>query len=174
MEQGAGAWLDRFRMELEVIIRECTEEDLPRLEWFGLFTAHRGLIERAWRRHRRGENLFLVAEAQGFPVGQVWVDLTRKAAESAGLVWALRVFPLFQGRGVGTRLMGAAEQAMRARGVPISEVGVEKDNPGARRLYERLGYRVVSEWREEYDYITPEGHTVRALTEQWVLHKRLG
>lgn len=49
----------------------------------------------------------------------------------------------FQGKGIGTetlkRLMGEAEQS----GVPM-KLGVVKSNP-ARRLYERLGFRITHE-----------------------------
>ena len=41
-------------------------------EWFGLFTDHRKMILAAYDSQERGEALMLVAETQGFPVGQVW------------------------------------------------------------------------------------------------------
>lgn len=165
---------ERFHVTLEVTLRECEARDVPLLEWGGLYTAHRELIARAYQRHLAGENLILVAESQGYPIGQVWVDLTRKAARSIALLWALRVLPGFQGLRLGSRLMGAAERVVRAHGLRIAEVGAEKDNPGARRLYERLGYQLVGEAFEEYGYTTPEGTPIRATVDQWVFHKEVG
>jgi ribosomal protein S18 acetylase RimI-like enzyme len=144
---------ERFSLTLDVHIRGCRSNDLRDLEWFGMFSAaaDRAAIESAYRRHLAGEEVFLVADANHFPVGQVWVDLTTKRPERTGVIWALRVLPCLQGLGIGTRLIGAAEQAMKARGHATSELGVEKDNPRAQRLYERLGYRVVGENHESDD-----------------------
>ncbi len=171
--EASGSVLDRFPLSLEVIIRPCREDDLPGLEWFGLFTPHRELIARVWRRHLAGDNVMLVAESRRFPIGQVWIDLTKRAPEPVGLLWALRVFPFFQGMGLGSRLIAAAERVLRERGVPLAELGAEKNNPGARHLYERLGYRVVGDMVEEYGYTTPEGQAVRATVDEWVLRKVL-
>ena len=46
----------------------------------------------------------------------------------------------FQGRGIGTALLGAAEGTARQLGHERIALGVGLDNPKARRLYERLGY----------------------------------
>jgi ribosomal protein S18 acetylase RimI-like enzyme len=53
----------------------------------------------------------------------------------------------------------------------LAEVGVELDNPAARRLYERLGYQVAAQISEEYGYTTPEGVVTRQVVDQWLLRK---
>jgi len=53
----------------------------------------------------------------------------------------LAVRPHFRGRGLGTRLLAHADQAGRALGKRGMSVIVSDANPGARRLYERCGYR---------------------------------
>src|SRR3954454_4848974 len=73
--------LRSFTVPLRVSIRPCERDDLPGLEWFGLYTPHREIIAAAFDRQVRGTNLMLVAEANGFPVGQVWIDLEKQAAE---------------------------------------------------------------------------------------------
>lgn len=165
--------VERHALRLELVIRTCREEDLPRLEWFGMFTPHRELIRDAYDRQERGEVAMLVADVNGFPVGQVWVDFVRRAADSMGTIWALRVLPPLQGKGIGTRLLAAAERVIRARGREAAEIGVEKDNPGARRVYERAGYRVVREEYEEYEYTTPDGTRIRVPVDEWILRKSL-
>ena len=46
--------------------------------------------------------------------------------------------------------MAAAEKILKSKGFTIAEIGVEKDNLDARRLYERMGYQVVKDNVEEY------------------------
>lgn len=115
----------------------------------------------------------LVAEVNRFPAGQVWVDLTKRRDEAIGVLWALRVFIPFQNLGIGKVLIASAEEHLNVLGFQISELGVEKDNPAAKRLYERLGYGVVSENIEEWDYTPPGGMTVHVTSEEWIMHKPL-
>lgn len=60
----------RFSLELELKIRHCGRQDLPQLEWFGLYTEHRQLIQDAFRRQQVGEVIMLVADLDDFPVGR--------------------------------------------------------------------------------------------------------
>ena len=57
-----------------------------------------------------------------------------------GAVYYVGVRPDVQKSGVGARLMAAAEQWLKERGVPKLNVMVRTDNLGARGFYERLGY----------------------------------
>jgi ribosomal protein S18 acetylase RimI-like enzyme len=164
---------ERVVLPLEVTIRECARDDLPGLEWWGMFSHHREIIEDAFARQERGENLMLIAFANGSPVGQAWIELAVRADEGAGLLWAVRVHPVLQGLGLGARLLEAAERALRERGFAWAEIGVEKDNPRARALYERVGYRLHRELREEYGYTPPGGQPVRHVIDQWMLRKDL-
>jgi ribosomal protein S18 acetylase RimI-like enzyme len=166
--------LHRSAIVAEVVVRTCRAEDLPALEWFGQFTHHRQVFTEAFARHLRGENLMLVADLNGFPVGQAWIDLTKRRADSVGYVWAVRVFSILRNLGLGTALMATAENLLQERGFAIAEVGVEKDNAAARRLYERLGYRVVRGLVEEYQYTPPGGAPTVQQVEQWLMHKQLG
>ena len=157
----------------EVLIRFCRAEDLPQLEWFGMYTHHREILQDAFARHMRGDNLMLVADLSDVPVGQAWIDLVKRRDEGGGYVWAVRVFPLLRNLGVGTLLMACAEDLLRQRGFRLVEVGVEKDNPDAHRLYHRLGYTVYRALEEEYGYTTPEGVRGWHVVDQWILRKPL-
>ena len=167
------AVLERFGVPLEVTLRLCREDDLAALEWFGLFTEHRELIRGAYERQLQGENIMLVADVNGFPAGQTWVDLARFAARGTGLLWAVRVFPILRNRGIGRRLITAAERLLRQRGFGAAEMGVEKHNRDALRLYERLGYRRMREALDEYSYTTPDGVWMRITEELLMLRKEL-
>src|SRR3954466_11064209 len=100
---------DSFRVCIDVHVRPCVESDLGALEWFGMFVHDRPLIRSVFDQHRRREPLMLVVEAKGETSGQVWIELRTKGTERVGVIWALRVLPPLQRRGIGMRLIDAAE-----------------------------------------------------------------
>lgn len=53
------------------------------------------------------------------------------------------ILPDFQGKGIGTQLLGNAKAKARAQGLQKCSLCVEIGNHRAGRLYERLGSRVV-------------------------------
>jgi ribosomal protein S18 acetylase RimI-like enzyme len=53
----------------------------------------------------------------------------------------------FQGQGVGTAMLEALASALRAEGVMRIDCGCHRDNTGAWRFYERLGFRPLAEER---------------------------
>lgn len=154
-----------FSVEVRVRIRACREDDLPALEWFGLFAAHRPLIRSTFERHQRGEALMLVAEAGGEASGQLWIDFGADVAE----IWAVRILPCLQGRGIGSRLLEAAESAVRGRGVRRVELAVEIGEERARRFYERAGYRFTGTGLSRPQPRLRE----QVRTQQWMLAKDL-
>lgn len=182
--EGAGAWPvpcrafgmrplhDHFALRVVVAIRPCEERDLGPLEWFGSLTPHRKILRDQFERHVLGENVFLVADRGGFPIGQLWVDLVTRAAERAAVFWALRVIEPFQRLGIGQRLMSVGETIARRAGFEAVEIGVEKTNDAAARLYRRLGFEHVGEHVSEEMLLLSEG-PVRRVSEQLVLRKPL-
>lgn len=165
--------IDQLTINLPIIIRTCRENDLSDLEWFGLLTEYRQTIRNAFQRYQKGEIIMLIAEANHFPIGQVWIDLTKRREQSIGFLWSLRVFIPFQNLGIGTRLIASAERQLKTQRFRISELSVEKDNPHAQRLYERLGYQVVRDNIEEWEYTPPNGKLVHVRNDEWILHKSL-
>jgi ribosomal protein S18 acetylase RimI-like enzyme len=53
------------------------------------------------------------------------------------------VFPQYRGRAIGTRFMERAVATARERGLPQVSLIVFEENTGAKRLYDRLGFRVA-------------------------------
>jgi ribosomal protein S18 acetylase RimI-like enzyme len=165
---------NRFTVPLVVEIRPCTARDLEPLEWFGLFTAQREIIREAFAAQERGDGLMLLADVHGFPAGQVWIDLERKRTRRTGVLWAVRVYPFLQTVGIGTRLVEAAEHALRERGWTWSELGVERTNLEARGFYERMGYRAVGEERGSFGYTAPgSDQRVEVARDEVILRKPL-
>jgi GNAT superfamily N-acetyltransferase len=91
---------------------------------------------------------YLVAWDGDEPVGHAHVawERTRLGVPEIGDVWVL---PERRGEGIGSDLTRAAERLAAARGHDRISLSVSlEQNPGARRLYERLGYRDVGLGRE--------------------------
>jgi ribosomal protein S18 acetylase RimI-like enzyme len=94
-----------------------------------------------------GQRDLLVAWRDTRPLG--WVMLDWGAVAHAPAAWKgthlyleqLQVLEEHRNRGIGTALLLAAEAAAISRGREFVSLGVGIDNPDARRLYERLGYR---------------------------------
>jgi ribosomal protein S18 acetylase RimI-like enzyme len=97
-----------------------------------------------------GASCALVAEDAGRVIGFVEYTL-RGTFGHSGYVRAVGVAPEAQGRGVGTRLMDAAEEAIFRSG-PNVFLLVAAFNAGAQRFYERRGYRRIGEIP---DYVMP-------------------
>lgn len=57
-----------------------------------------------------------------------------------GIVRNLYVRPGDRGRGLGARLLDAAEDALASEGADVVSLEAMADNEGARRFYERAGY----------------------------------
>src|SRR5207253_10847567 len=93
-----------------------------------------------------GQRILLVAVMGTQVIGQVFIQLSsteRRYADgySRGYLYSLRVRAEWQERGIGTRLVKAAEATLRARGFSTAVIAAGKENTRARQLYERLGYR---------------------------------
>jgi ribosomal protein S18 acetylase RimI-like enzyme len=90
-----------------------------------------------------GTCLGFVAEDAGKVVGFVVYALAGTFVHS-GYVRSVAVAPDAQRRGIGARLMDAAEGAILGRG-PNVFLFVSTWNTGAQRFYERRGYRRIGE-----------------------------
>lgn len=89
------------------------------------------------------EDVFLVAvsaqtgETVGFLVA-CCCDVARR-----GIILRVAVHPDYQGQGIATQLLQASLTALRKKDLDDVELDVDLVKNGARRLYEKLGFRVV-------------------------------
>jgi ribosomal protein S18 acetylase RimI-like enzyme len=76
----------------------------------------------------------------------IFVPMQELENEAPGswYVNVLATFPAYRGRGWGTALLGQAERLAVSLGCPGLSLIVADDNVGARRLYERCGFREVA------------------------------
>jgi ribosomal protein S18 acetylase RimI-like enzyme len=158
-------------VQLPVRVRAAVPGDVAALEWFGHQRHLLPHIGEILDRRERGEAELLVAEANGFPVGRIGVDFTRRPGKA--LLWSFAVIPNLQGLGIGTALIHAGEAVAAARGIATVEIDVGKDNPRAQALYERLGYEVAGEEQGTWSYVDDAGNTVVVVDDDWVLRKEL-
>ena len=83
----------------------------------------------------------LAAEHDGALVGKLELFLGWKSTSGRfGLIRRFVVHPDWRGRGVGHRLLAAAEEEARRAGCSFLELSVDEDNTGARRLYGSQGF----------------------------------
>jgi ribosomal protein S18 acetylase RimI-like enzyme len=98
-----------------------------------------GLLEFVYRE----PHVTFVAERDGVPVGFLLLltampdEVTRTPQ---GFIAYMAVEPSARGNGIAGRLLSAAEDEARKRGLPYMGLMVTDDNAAARAVYERAGY----------------------------------
>ena len=114
----------------------------PLLRRYG--TTRRGARAALGRACRAGDDLLVARGAGDAVVGLAWV-IPSRILTGAAYLRLLLVAEGWQGAGLGRRLLATAEA--RARRVANHLIlCVTVDNLGARRLYERAGYRHVGDF----------------------------
>jgi ribosomal protein S18 acetylase RimI-like enzyme len=165
-------------IEIPITFRIATREDVPKLEWHGQFAHFRSLIRRAYKEQLRGRRMMLVADFNGFPIGQVFIQLESNNSDiadgfSRAYLYSFRVMDLFQGRGIGTRLLYESEAMLVERGYRYATLSVAKENEGALRLYQRNGYLIVGQDPGRWNYVDQYGITRYVEEPCWVMEKSL-
>jgi ribosomal protein S18 acetylase RimI-like enzyme len=75
------------------------------------------------------------------PVGETFIADTWQTGERIGELESIAVAPSHRGRGIGSALLDAVDREFEALGVADVIIGLLPGNDGARRLYERRGFR---------------------------------
>jgi GNAT superfamily N-acetyltransferase len=150
-------------------VRDLTLEDLPGL---GEPPSKVVSMEKELARARLGEVDYLaVCTPSGQPVGFGAVDFTKPVGGAT--IYQLTVVEPLQSCGIGTILIHALEDRIRARGVPLAELGIDDASPRPRRLYERLGYVVSGTELGAWNVDGPDGSVSRYETTITLLRKEL-
>lgn len=146
-------------MTVPLAIRDLTRDDLADCGWSGgplHLAAVAGELERA---EAREVDYLAVCAPSGSPVAIGGVDFVPFA--DAGYLWQLAVHPLLQRCGIGTLLVGALEDRIRARGRFRAELRYEEHEAGNRAFYERLGYTAYGTVADGWDQQLPGGRIER-------------
>lgn len=143
--------------------RDLRESDLSRCGWAGSETHLQAVREALARVPGGGVDYLVVLDDAGTPVSMGGIDYE----DATGLpsLWQLGTDEQRRSQGFGASLIAALEERARRRGHRRVRLGVETDNPRARALYERLGYRATGvvtpeEWNQEL----PDGTVTRYRT----------
>jgi len=150
--------LDKY----QVTVRPLMESDLPALEWDGEYSHFRKLYAQHYCSMRNGTTLIWVAETESKNlIGQLFLLLYSQQREVAdgirrAYIFSFRVKPNFRNLGLGSAMIKLAETELINRGYSEIRLNVARDNPAARRLYERLGYHVIGSdpgiWKYQDQY----------------------
>jgi ribosomal protein S18 acetylase RimI-like enzyme len=164
--------------QVKIAIRLLRKADLPELEWSDEHARYRRLFLSAFEDMQAGSRILLVATAGAAVIGRLFIQLdssdTRYAdGVSRGYFYALRVHPDWQGHGIGTHLLGVGENELRGRGFGWASIAVGKDNSGAMRLYQRLGYAIFSEDPGIWYFTDEHGNIQREHEPSWIMQKSL-
>jgi ribosomal protein S18 acetylase RimI-like enzyme len=145
------------RGSLEIVIRAGRAEDRAFVAGLGKSTmgdsvakfryvneamleaSYEGLLDFVFRQ----SHVLLIAEHHGRRAGFILMldtmpdEVTRMPQ---GFIAYMAVEPSLRGGGIGSRLLAAAEDEARRRGLPYMGLMVTEDNAAARAMYERAGY----------------------------------
>lgn len=149
----------------DVVVRRCIAAEVDLIA--SREPVGKNYARATFARQESGACCYLVAWLGDEPVGSGEVE------------WAavpelknLRVEPSRRGEGVGTAITAAAER----EAAPLGRlaIGVGTDNPDARRLYERLGYRATGRTETySYQYVDDDGVRHSAVETAEYLGKQL-
>lgn len=92
-----------------------------------------------------GEDEILVAEQAGAVVGFLSLESHREGKPPFLYLDDFSVTAACRGQGIGSRLLDMAEEYAAALELGEIHLHVERDNHGARRLYQRRGFGVLAE-----------------------------
>ena len=131
------AWL------AQVSLRTVRQSDLLGLEWDGEYTHFRRMYRQVFTDSLKGRAVMWVAELPPVGlIGQVFIHLHSARIELANGVtraylYGFRVKPAYRDHGLGTTILRIVEDDLVKRRFSLVTLNVAKDNPDARRFYER-------------------------------------
>lgn len=138
------------RPQSRLRVRPARRADLPALLALEqrAFQGDR-LSERQFRHHLANPSAwFAVAEVEGQLAGNALLFFRRGSAVAR--LYSIVVASKARGRGLGARLLVAAEAAARRRGCREVRLEVRQDNTAAIALYEGAGYQRVAKLPDYY------------------------
>lgn len=126
---------------MRVVVRWAKDSDLPRAAEI-LEKSFTGSY-RYWSLRLLNVLDVLVAEADGDVAGVAEVYVTRaKGYGRLGVIGFVAVDPAYRRRGIGRRLIQAAEEYFVEQGCKYSAASTRRDNAASINLFSSLGYRV--------------------------------
>jgi ribosomal protein S18 acetylase RimI-like enzyme len=159
-------------------IRKAAKSDLPALEWEGEYRVFRRLYKRAMNEAMKGRRILLVADMDGRLIGQIFIQLHSVPADpkrvpKTAYLYSFRVRPEYRNMGIGSSLVSKAEEALQMKAFDRVLIGVARDNHDALRLYQRLGYEMLTEDSGEWSFVDHENRVRKIVEPTYILEKYL-
>jgi len=155
----------------QLVVGDLRADEVAGLAWSGNSAHLRSVAAALARAARDLEDYLVVRAPAGEPVAKMRADYTSE--DDTGVFSQLVTMGLLQGLGIATMLIGAGEQRVRARGLAFAALGVEDNNPRARRLYQRLGYQAAGCQHASWEIEDDDGTLRLYETTLTILRKRL-
>lgn len=115
--------------------KESVRLNFPECDFFDkMFRAH------LLRQLRLKPDTVKVIEADGKVAGYIWFRIIGSSVGTYGRIEHIFVDQGFRKQGIGKRLMKAAEDHFRSKGMKKVKLTVTSENKAAVSLYERIGY----------------------------------
>lgn len=163
----------------KIRVRHLEITDLPALEWDGQYSHFRRIFRETYHSMQRGLAVMWVADdVEAGIIGQVFVQLNSARPELAdgwqrAYIFGFRIKEAFRNRGLGAHMLAVVEDDLRRRGFYFVTLNVGKDNPAARRFYERHGYRCVADEPGCWSYLDDADQIHEVHEPAWRMEKRL-
>jgi ribosomal protein S18 acetylase RimI-like enzyme len=141
------------QITVPLTFRGLTTADLPACAWWGPPLFLTGVAE--VMTGDRDVEYLAACPPSSLPIAAGGIDFGK--LPGAGVLWQLGVHGALQSCGIGTLLIGAAEDRIRERGLDRAELTVEESNPRARALYDRLGYIAYGREPASWEQQAPDG-----------------
>ncbi len=161
-----------LNFETQYEIRSAVESDIKAIKWS--IPDWSSYWQEKWQRKLAGELDMYLATINDFPIARIWLNWTKQASDGIGEISSLAVMPPFQGNKIGTNLINFAEDIFSQKALKISQIGIDKPNFRAQKLYEKQGYVRVREEQDSLEYTTESGEKKLYTEDCWILHKTLG
>lgn len=162
-----------------IIIRPLRKADLPALEWEGEYLHFRRVFQDVYQRIEKGMVKCWVALTQDNQmIGQVFLQLVSDRKELAdgwkrAYLYSLRVKPAWRNRGIGSKILSVLEDDLLKMNYSSLTLNVARDNEGAIRLYERLGFKIVGREDGVWSYPDHNGKWQTVDEPSWRMEKNL-
>ncbi len=163
----------------QVHFRIAKREDLPALEWGGDYAHFRRLFREVYEASRQGKSIMWVVDLPGPGIiGQLFVQLSSARSELAdgatrAYLYSFRVKPAYRNHGIGARLLQVVEADLVKRRFQWVTLNVGRDNPRARRFYEKHGYQMVAAEPGRWSYLDEEDRRHEVYEPAWRMEKNL-